>query len=236
MDRLTRKQLKHDPFAEEIAETLGWFQRHKKQLYKWGGVGFALLVVIAGWLFYERGQRQVRQQLLAEALAIYSAPVGTETQTGGPSYKSEQEKIQAAREAFSTIEQRFPSSVEAQIARYYLGLLALRTNNPDEAERYLTEASRGKSEHFASVAKLVLAQLYTDQKKYDQAEQLLRELVEHPTALVSKEQATLHLARVLAHRNPEEARKLLEPLRTARPAISRAALSLLQELSQTATP
>jgi DNA-directed RNA polymerase subunit F len=47
---------------------------------------------------------------------------------------------------------------------------------------------------------------------------------------VSKEQAQIALAQVLAKANPQEARKLLEPLRSERAAISRNALTLLAEL------
>ena len=48
-----------------------------------------------------------------------------------------------------------------------------------------------------------------------EAEKLLRSLIDDPTILVSKEQATIALAKVVAKKNPAEARKLLEPLRAA---------------------
>ena len=55
---------------------------------------------------------------------------------------------------------------------------------------------------------------------------LLKQIAK-PTVLVSKEHATIVLARLLAPSRPAEARKLLEPLRTARSVISRAALTAL---------
>jgi hypothetical protein len=63
-----------------------------------------------------------------------------------------------------------------------------------------------------------------------EAEKLLRSLIAKPSAFVSKEQATIALAELLASRNPAEARKLLEPLRSARPAISQAAIAALGAL------
>ena len=42
---------------------------------------------------------------------------------------------------------------------------------------------------------------------------MLRDLIAHPTIFVSKEQATITLARYLAPKKPAEARKLLDPLR-----------------------
>ena len=49
--------------------------------------------------------------------------------------------------------------------------------------------------------------------------------------LVSKEQATISLARLLASSNPSEARKLLEPLKAAPGGVGRAAGSALAELA-----
>jgi len=60
---------------------------------------------------------------------------------------------------------------------------------------------------------------------------MLRGLIQNPTILVSKEQATLALARLLAASRPAEARKLLEPLvKEKRQAVSRNAETLLVSL------
>jgi hypothetical protein len=64
------------------------------------------------------------------------------------------------------------------------------------------------------------------------AEKLLRALYDKPTTFVSKEQAAIALARAISTTKPAEARKLLEPLRTERPAISQAAITLLSQLPQ----
>ena len=84
--------------------------------------------------------------------------------------------------------------------------------------------------NYASLAKFALAQMYQAQGKIAQAEQLLRGLVQKPTVMVSKEQATIALGRLLGPTKPAEARKLLEPLRTERSAVSRAALTALSEI------
>ena len=64
------------------------------------------------------------------------------------------------------------------------------------------------------------------------AEKLLRDLVKNPTTLVSKEEASIELAAVLSKTNPTEARKVLEPLRIGRSAVSRAAVTMLGNLPQ----
>ena len=90
-------------------------------------------------------------------------------------------------------------------------------------------AESGK-DAYASQAKLSLAQIYDSM-----ATKLRPRNCCGPSStirlLVSKEQATIALAKVLAKKNPAEARKLLEPLRAERGPVSRAALTALGEMS-----
>ena len=85
---------------------------------------------------------------------------------------------------------------------------------------------------YDSVAQLSLAQIYQSQGKSADAEKILRQLVDKPSVFVSKEQATLELAKVLAKSNPAEARKLVEPLSASpRTAVSRAAVGVMATIS-----
>ena len=89
----------------------------------------------------------------------------------------------------------------------------------------------GSDKAFASQAKFSLADLYAASGRRPEAEKILRDLMNHPTVMVSKEQAQIELARVLAPSNPGEARKLLEPLRTQSGGVGRVALTALGEIS-----
>ena len=55
-------------------------------------------------------------------------------------------------------------------------------------------------------------------------------LIAHPTDFVSKDQATIALARALIPTKPDEARKLLDPLRTRGDSVGQIALTLYGEL------
>ena len=72
-----------------------------------------------------------------------------------------------------------------------------------------------------------MAELLQGQGKTAEAEAMLRGLLADPTYMVPKEQSTIQLARYIAKTKPEEARKLLEPLRTARAPISTPAIEVL---------
>ncbi|MEI9814047.1 MAG: hypothetical protein WDO18_16015 [Acidobacteriota bacterium] len=80
-----------------------------------------------------------------------------------------------------------------------------------------------------------LAQILWSQGKTDEAKKLLQDLIDHPTAFVSSEQATITLARLQMTKTPEESRKLLDKLREGRPAVSMAAVELAGQLPPTTT-
>jgi len=100
-----------------------------------------------------------------------------------------------------------------------------------EAEKEFRAAVAAGSGGYAAVAKLSLAQTLQVEGKNADAEKLLRELIANPTTLVSKEQATFTLVRLLAAGKPDEARKLLEPYeKDSRVAVARMAASLATEI------
>jgi hypothetical protein len=78
-----------------------------------------------------------------------------------------------------------------------------------------------------------LAQVYAAEGKLADGEKLLQSLIDHPTPLVSKESATIVLAEVIQSKDPQRARKLLEPLRSnPRSSVSRVSISALSDMSQ----
>jgi predicted negative regulator of RcsB-dependent stress response len=111
-----------------------------------------------------------------------------------------------------------------------LGTVAVGQGRLDEAVKHLSDAA-GSGNSVASVAKLALADVYRAQNKTAEAEKILRGLMDNPTILVSKEEAAIDLARLLAPTKPEEARKLLEPLRSTPGAVGRTATAAYTELA-----
>jgi predicted negative regulator of RcsB-dependent stress response len=230
VDRISRKELKTDRFVAEVGETVEFFQAHRRQIIRYGSVVLAALVLLAAWQWHRRHQRAVRQEALNAALAVYNAPVG---QTGNPflpGYPSEEEKNKAALKAFGDLVTRYPGSDEGLIATYYLGTMAADRGDLAEAEKRLRQVADSRHAHYASLAKVALADLYRAQGKIAEGEKLLRSLIEKPTDFVSREHATILLADLIKDSRPEEARKLLEPLRTERSVISRHSLTVLAEL------
>ena len=108
----------------------------------------------------------------------------------------------------------------------YLASWAVDKGDLANAEKRYKRVVDDAPKNYAALGKLALAQVYASQGKPADAEKLLRELIASPTPTVTKEQATIVLGQLLASSKPDEARKLLEPLRTStRSAVSRAAIT-----------
>ncbi len=237
MDRLTRKELKTDKFAVEVGEALEYLERHRRQATIAGIAILVILVAAIGAHYYAKRQHSIRQAALREALTVFQAVVGDVPDNPYlPSFKTEEDKDAAVRKAFTEIIEKYPGSDEAVIATYYLGVAAVNRGDTAEAEKRFKEAAEADRQPYSSQAAYSLAQLYDRLGRSEEAQKIYRELMEHPTVLVSKEQATIALARSIGKTNPEEARKLLEPLRAGRGPVSRAALTALGELQQGSTP
>ncbi len=229
MDRLTRKELKKDAFAREVGHTVDYLSEHRKKFVRYGTAALVVVVLAAGYYYYSKRQHAIRESELAAATLIQNAPIG-QPEGRELAFPTVEARNKAATKAFTDLAAKYPSSDEGSVAKYYLGTIAADENRLDDAARWLNAAVEAGSKEYASLAKLTLAQVEFLRGRTNEAEKLLRDLIAKPTTFVSKDQATLALARILVDNRPNEARRLLEPLRTKPGASSRAALTLLGEL------
>jgi len=113
------------------------------------------------------------------------------------------------------------------IGEYYLGCIAADAGKLDEARKRFQAVADGAGKDYASLAAYSLAEADYMENRDAEGEKILRGLIEHPTIVLSKEQATIALARHLGKTKPAEARKLLEPIVSSASAASQAAVSVL---------
>jgi predicted negative regulator of RcsB-dependent stress response len=232
MDRITRSKLKKDRFAEEVEHSVEFVAEHRKQAFQYGAIAVAVALIVSGILYYRDKQSTARQEELAAAMDIMQAPVAPNGPPGQLFFTTEALKDAAATKAFQGIIDKHSSSNEATIAHSYMGALSMDAGNIADAEKHFQRVADSGDKNYASMGKLSLAQVYLSANRNADAEKLLRSVYEHPTVFVSKEQAALALARAISTSNPAEARKLVQPLMSARPAVSQAAITLLSQLPQ----
>ena len=234
MDRITRHDLKTDKFVEEVAHSVEYLEGHRSQVVRYGAIGLAVLVAAGGIWWFMQNRKAERQTALYEAIETYNTRVSTGTVPEGMKvFRTETERTTAIVKDLGAMVQKFSGSDEASVATYLLGVNAADQGNIADASRYLKQAAEGGNADYASLAKLSLADIYFAEGKAAEAEKLAREIVASPTTLVSKDQASLALARIIAKTKPDEARKLLEPMRTTNGASSRVAIQAMADLGLT---
>jgi len=233
VDRLTRKELKSDRFALEVQHSVEYVTEHRKQVMRWAGAGAAVVLILVAFFVYRSYERNVRQEKLAAAMQIMNATIGPSQSDYAVTFPTTAERDKAANKAFTELATKYSGTDEGALAEFYLGTTAADAGNIDEAaKRYKIVVDEG-SAPYASMAKLSLAQIYAAQGKQSEAEKLIQSVIDHPTELVSKESATIALAKLVAVKDPARARKMLEPLRgSPRSGVSRGALNALDDLSQ----
>ncbi len=231
MDRQLRHSIKRDRFVEEVGNTVSYLSEHRAAVQKYGAIALGVVVIASSIYAYTGYQRRARLEAIRQATIVLDGVVGGPNPTGGPSFKDQAEKDAATVKAFSGVADKYPGTREGLLARYNTGGLLCDQGKIKECEAAFSEVAKGGDANIASLAKLSLATLYVAQGKVNEAETVLRDLVNNPTPVVSKEQAQLSLARTILKSKPQEARMIIESLQALdRPAITRAAVGVLGEL------
>jgi predicted negative regulator of RcsB-dependent stress response len=233
--RITRKQLKSDKVAEEIKHTRQFLNAHPDEVKRYGAIAAAVLVVAAGIFFFTRYQDNARKTALEAALHLDDGVVGPVQNEviGQINFPTQDAKDKALKEAFGNLSAKYRGTQEGAIGALYLGASTADKGDLKAAEQIYKEAADSAPAPYASVAKMSLAQIYASNGQTADAEKLLRGLIDKPTVFVSKEEATIVLAQLLLRSNPQEARKLLEPLRNSRTSVSSKAIATLGLIPQT---
>ena len=233
MDRLTRKELKSDRFALEVQHSVEYVSEHRRQMVLWGGIAIAVVCVIIAVFVYRSYQHSVRQEKLASAMLIMNATIGQAPSEYILAFPTAADRDKAFNKAFTELATKYSGTDEGLLAEFYLGTHAADQGNMDEAAKHYKVVADSGNGPYSSMAKLSLAQIYAAQGKQADGEKLIQSVIDHPTELVSKEAATIALARLVAPKDSARARKMLEPLRgNARSSISRGALNALDDMSQ----
>ena len=231
MDRVTRKELKRDKFAIEVQHGLEYVTDHRRIMLRWGAIGAAVVLLIVVFFWYSRHQSGVRQQAIEGAMRIENATIGQPQTEYAIAYPTGAERNKAALKAWSDLASKHSGTNEGVIAEYFLGSHAAEDGNLQAAQKHFQSVVDSGNKEYGSLAKLALAQVYGSQGKVGEGAKLIQSVIDHPTVLVSKEAATIALARLIAPTDPARARKLLEPLRgSERTQVSQQVLRALSEL------
>jgi len=221
----TRHQLKQDAFSRvtigAAEKTAHWSVEHRNTLLVVTVVAAVIVAAVGGGWYYLSTQDEKASFELSQAVRTLDTPLrpaGTPAQPDSPSFASAKERSDAARKQFQTIVDKYPHTRTADMARYFLGVTSASAGDNAAAEiSFKAVASTGNKE-LASVAKLALASLYGNTNRTKDGIALYQELINHPTASVSKSTAELQLAELYQTSNqPLDAKRLYEQIKKENP-------------------
>ncbi len=221
MARISRQELKHDEFIESVAEATTYLQRHGRKIAIIAGIVVVALIAIFGYRFYAERQSVRAEAELGKAMQTFHArlrqPAEPAAEPDEITFASDSVKYQTALKEFGELARKYPRTRAGRVARYYSALCELQLGQSDAATRTLEELAASEDREIASLAKFQMAALYQRAGKWNDAEKLLRQLIQTPTFSVPKATAELTLADQLRQKNPAEAIKLYEQVQNEFP-------------------
>ena len=229
----TRHQLKQDAFSRATIsaaeKTAHWSVEHRSTLVITVLVVAVVLAAILGGWYYLSAQDEKASFDFSQAVRTMDTPLrpaGSPPQPDVASFASAKERSEAARNQFQAIIDKYPHTHTADMAHYFLGVTAADLNDNATAERDFKDVASSHNRELASVAKLALASLYGNSSRTKDATTLYQELINKPTASVSKVTAQLQLAELYRTSNqPLDAKRVYEQVKKDNPSTEAAQLA-----------
>ncbi len=231
MDRKLKKLAKSDEFKKEFWHSFEFLSAHTAEVKKYGAIGVVTIALVVGYFYYSRHQATLREEALAQFIRVDDATIGTNTNQANLHFDTEEQKAQARTKALTELAAKYHGSQEGAIAAFFLASDVADKGDMADAEKRYRDIMDSAPKAYAAMARLSLAHVLIGEGKNAEAEKLLRTAIANPASTVSKDEATIELARLLAKTNPVEAKRILEPMRTLRAAVSREAVQILGEIS-----
>ena len=222
----TRHQLKQDRFSrvtiDAAEKTADWTVEHRSALIISAVVAIVLIGGIAGGWYYLNTQDEKASLDLTQAIRTLQTPLrpaGAPEQPDFPTFTSARERAEAAQKKFQAIVDNYRHTRTADMAHYFLGVTAVDLSDNAAAERNFKEVAANGNREVASLAKNALASLYGQTNRPKDAIALYQELINKPTASVSKVTAQLQLADLYQNSKMTlDAKRLLEQIKKENPA------------------
>jgi len=209
--RLTRKEIKRDEFADVVGRGVEYAGGHIRTIsYAIGGL--LLLVLLGVGIYYWRArQNEAASRALAEAAKVYQAPVtaagATPDDPSQPSFATEEARRAKAKPLLAKVRDDYGSTKAAGVAGLYLAQIAADEGKLDEARKLWSEFADGnKGSMLAAEARLNVIALDRKQGKGEEVVKDLRAMLEKGDAPLPQDVILHELGLTLEElKRPQEA-------------------------------
>ena len=207
MARISQKELKKDEFVEAAADVSHWLERNWGLVAKITGTVIVAVLIGAGWSAWSRQTREKTQGMLADAVTIY--------QKVGIGNATDPVALDGALSAFDDVIARAGDATPAHVARYYQGVLLLRSGQATEAvEQFQAVVARPENPlSLGGAARGMLADALVAAGRDDEAIELLAQMSTESDPAIPAEQILFKLGWIHAEAgNDAEARTVWQEL------------------------
>ncbi len=217
MDTQTRQALKQqDPLVHATAATAEWLQENRSTAIRSAIIGFVLILLVVGGAIFYNARSASAEDAFGTALNLFVTPIaqaGQQIPPGTKTFASAADRAKAANPLFLDVANKYGFTESGHNALYFAGLTYADMNQNAQAETYFNKAVRAGNTNTSSLAKLALANLYSQTGRVPDAMKLLQELVKNPTVAVPAGTAQLNLAALYQATDPAKAHEIYSVLK-----------------------
>lgn len=217
---ISRKELKHDEIRDTLAHGADALLSHRNAAVYAVIVAIVAAISVFGWKTYSERQTVKATAAFDTAMKSFNAPVrsaGQPIDPGQLSFSDDGSKYSDAAQKFAAAAAKYPRTHPGQLARYYAALSYEKLDKDSEARKYLQQLAGDGEADFAAMARFELAQLDDRTGQSDAAANLYQQLLDKPSVLVPKPLVLLAFARHYAAKNPAEAARLYNQIKSEYP-------------------
>lgn len=215
--RISRKELKKDEVRETLAHGAEAVLGHQ-QLTTYLVIAVILVGLgVFGWRTYTERQTVKASAMFDDAMKVFEARIrapGEAAETGEVTYTDEKNKYTDAAQKFSDIARKYSHTRPGQLASYYAALSLEQLGKDNEAKEWLQAPAGSNNEEFAAMARFEMARVDDRIGKGDEALKLYQQLIAKPSILVPKPVVMMALAEHYRQKNPSEAVKLYQQIKS----------------------
>lgn len=220
MAHISRKELKTDEVRETFVHGAEAVLSHQ-QLTTYLLIAAVIVAgAVFGWREYSQRQTVKASAAFDDAMKIFEARIRTPSEAAEPgevTYVDEKMKFSDAATKFTAVAKQYPRTRFGLLSNYYLGLSDEHLGKDADAKKLLQSVADGSDAEFSALGRFELAQLDDRSGADADAVKLYQQLIDKPTVLVPKSVVMLALAEHYRQKNPAEAAKLFQQIKSEFP-------------------
>ncbi len=200
---LTRKDIKRDPLAQAVGDTVDYAASHSQLILKSLGALLGLAVVVGLVMTYLNQRKSSAAEGLAAAMKVYGAEIDAASpqpdDAKKPTFKDEASRRAKAQELFAKVVDSYGGTPAGRVASAYVGNIAAASGDLATAKsRWQAYADQAGNEPLAAQVRLNLLRLDqaagNDSAVAERLEAMLKQTGEKsmPEDVILFELATVH--------------------------------------------